>query len=158
MSLVWYASGELPVAAAVERAAGEAGTWRRLGTATASGNRVTYVDHDAPVGHLRYRLAYMDQGTPRVTPAIEIEIVDLSLAVPGSGSGGARVSFTLPEAGPTRLELLDLAGRQWRDLDLGVLPAGRYSRDLASAAPAGVYFVRLSHSGRSVTARMVLIE
>jgi hypothetical protein len=158
VSLVWYASGDLPVGAVVERTSGTDGPWRELGFATVSGDRVTYLDHVAPVGRLRYRLAYRDDGEVRFSAEVEVEVPDLTLAVQPLGTRGTQVSFTLPAAGAVRIELHDLAGRRVEDLALGALPAGRHVRDLTTRSGAGVYFVRLSHGGRSVTARMVVID
>jgi len=158
VSLVWYASGDLPAGTVVERTAGADGPWRALGPATESGDRVTYVDHDAPAGRLRYRLAYPEEGGVNYSAAVEVEVLDLALAVRAIGLHGARVAFTLPESGRARLDVVDLAGRRLHHIDLGVLAAGPHTRELANPAPAGVYFLRLSTATHSVTSRMVVVD
>ena len=158
VSLVWYASGDLPAGTVVQRASGADGPWRALGPATESGDRVTYVDRDAPAGRLRYRLAWLEEGGERSSAAVEVEVFDLALAVRAIGLDGARVAFMLPKPGGARLDVLDLSGRRLQHIDLGVLPAGRHTRELANPAPAGVYFLRLSTPTHSVTSRMVVVD
>jgi len=53
--------------------------------------------------------------------------------------------------------VMDPAGRRLRDIDLGVVPAGRHTRELGGVTPPGVYFLRLSTPTRSVTSRMVVV-
>ncbi len=70
----------------------------------------------------------------------------------------ARVWFTLASDAPARLELIDLAGRRVKALEVGSFGPGAHSADLTDAGslPPGLYFVRLTQSGRSATARLVL--
>lgn len=70
------------------------------------------------------------------------------------------VSFSLPDASPATLELLDLAGRRVRSVEVGTLGAGRHTVALGErhGLPSGVYLVRLRHSGRSLVAKGVLVE
>jgi parallel beta helix pectate lyase-like protein len=70
------------------------------------------------------------------------------------------VVFTLPDASAARIELLDLAGRRLLMRDLGDLGPGSHVVGLPEtrALPAGVYIVRLSQGGRSVTTRAVVVR
>ena len=70
------------------------------------------------------------------------------------------VSFSLPDAAPATLELLDLAGRRVRSVDVGTLGTGRHTVALGERVglPSGVYLVRLRHSGRSLVAKCVLMR
>ena len=70
------------------------------------------------------------------------------------------VSFSLPDAAPATLELLDLAGRRVRSVDVGTLGAGWHTVALGERVglPSGVYLVRLRHSGRSLVAKCVLMR
>lgn len=158
VSLAWYASGGVPVDVTVERVTGAGESWVELGPATGSADRVTYLDRNAPVGRLRYRLAYREAGEARFTPEVNVDVADLALAVRTIGTHGTRVAFTLPESGSARLELRDLAGRRVKDIELGVLPAGTHTRDLSLRTAAGVYFVRLVQGMHAVTTRMVVID
>jgi len=71
-----------------------------------------------------------------------------------------RVTFTLPDAGPARLELVDLGGRRVWSQEVGRLGAGTHSLDLGreGAPPAGVYFLRLTHPAGTLTAKAVLMR
>jgi trimeric autotransporter adhesin len=70
------------------------------------------------------------------------------------------VSFSLPDAAPARLELLDIAGRRIGTHEVGALGAGSHSVRLAEnrTLSPGVYLIRLSRNGQSRTARAVVIR
>lgn len=97
--------------------------------------------------------------------------VSVNLAHPRAGWGlaGTRpnpsrneftVAFTLSNAAPARIEILDLAGRRLIVRDLEGMGPGPHVVGLpeARALSAGVYLVRLSQSGRSLTRRAVVIR
>jgi hypothetical protein len=70
------------------------------------------------------------------------------------------VVFTLPDASPARIDLMDLSGRRILTRDLAALGRGSHVVGLPEARtlPAGVYLVRLSQSGRSLTTRAVVVR
>ncbi|MEQ1833905.1 MAG: hypothetical protein ABL977_12690, partial [Candidatus Eisenbacteria bacterium] len=70
------------------------------------------------------------------------------------------VSFSLPDASPATLELLDLAGRRVRSVEVGMLGVGRHTVALGEShqLPSGVYLMRLRHSGRSLVTKCVLMK
>ena len=69
------------------------------------------------------------------------------------------VSFTLPGNDPAKLELIDIAGRQVFARELSGFAAGRHSLSLTERVPAsGVYFMRLTQNGRSVSARAAILR
>lgn len=74
--------------------------------------------------------------------------------------GTPRVAFTLARAGDVRLEWLDASGRSFQSLDLSGLAAGRHERVLqpATAAPPGLYWIRLTQAGEVRTARFALVD
>jgi hypothetical protein len=76
-----------------------------------------------------------------------------------SRRSAATVSFVLPVPGQVSLELFDLTGRRVAGRDMGTLGAGRHTVPLGmgGSAPPGIYFVRMSQAGGSVTARGVLL-
>jgi hypothetical protein len=85
--------------------------------------------------------------------------VDLSLerVFPNPAREGLSLVFALPEAGEASVELVDVAGRRVLERSLGVCPAGRQTLSLAGASgpiAPGMYFLRLTHAGRSVTRRV----
>ena len=69
-------------------------------------------------------------------------------------------SFELPSTAPGRLELLDVTGRRVAERDLSGYGAGRYTERIGEGArvPAGMYWVRLTHGGRALTARGVVLN
>jgi len=83
---------------------------------------------------------------------------------PNPAIGGANLRFTLSREGPATLEVFDASGRCVRVLASGAMAAGEHSVrfDLGDPsgrrAPAGLYFVRLSAEGRTLTRRLVVIQ
>ena len=79
---------------------------------------------------------------------------------PNPSRSAFSVVFTLSEASPARIELLDLAGRRLLTRDLAGLGPGSHVVGLPETRtlPAGVYLVRLSQGRRSVTTRAVVVR
>ena len=77
---------------------------------------------------------------------------------PNPARGTARVWLTLAGDAPARLELLDLAGRRVRALELGGLGAGLHRVDLegTGSLPPGLYLIRLSQAGHQATGKLVV--
>jgi hypothetical protein len=70
------------------------------------------------------------------------------------------VSFSLPDAAPAKLELIDVTGRRISRFEVGLLGAGRHTLDLATArrvAP-GLYLLRLTQGSNVRIARAVVLE
>jgi hypothetical protein len=72
----------------------------------------------------------------------------------------ALVAFSLPDASPARLELLDLAGREILAREVGDLGVGNHVVNLSAgrALAPGIYLVRLTRGARSLTARAVVLR
>jgi hypothetical protein len=72
----------------------------------------------------------------------------------------AFVAFSLPDASPARLELLDLAGREVLAREVGDLGVGNHVVNLSAgrALAPGIYLVRLTRGARSLTARAVVLR
>ncbi len=70
------------------------------------------------------------------------------------------VAFSLPDASPARLEVFDLAGRRLLAREVGALGGGSHVLRLGEgrALASGVYVLRLSGSGRTRTARAVVVR
>jgi len=79
---------------------------------------------------------------------------------PSTWRSGAslQVSFSLPNAGPARLELIDIAGRRIAMREVGSLGAGAHVEPLNPDArvPAGLYWLRLTQGSRSLVTRAVV--
>jgi ASPIC/UnbV protein/VCBS repeat protein len=87
----------------------------------------------------------------------------LALATsPNPTTGRAHFTFTLPEAGEARLEILDLQGRRVATLGSGVRAAGTWTldwsleRDRGGRVPPGIYLARLE-CGRDRTWRKLIV-
>jgi len=101
-------------------------------------------------------------GTLGVPPPPAPHALDLARPVPDPARSGATLAFTLPSAGPARLEVFDLAGRRLATLADGAFPAGtRAVRwDLRGAGGArvrpGLVFARLTTPDGVRTRRLVV--
>jgi hypothetical protein len=75
---------------------------------------------------------------------------------PNPTAAGVEIAYSLPEATPVRLELVDLSGRLILGRDLGSPGPGFHVANLPSqTVPApGIYWLRLSQSGRSVSSKV----
>ena len=88
----------------------------------------------------------------------------LEPVIPNLGQGPFHVQFGLPEAGAVSVSVYDATGRRVRTLAQGTFGAGphflMWDGHDGSGAPAapGVYFVRLSTSGRDAVRRLAVIH
>jgi hypothetical protein len=78
-----------------------------------------------------------------------------------AGNGGARpeLSFTLPSAGPAKVELFDVAGRKVAELFNGQANSGRtaLSWSAGHSLHSGAYFARLTANGVQQSRQIVLL-
>lgn len=75
-------------------------------------------------------------------------------------AGAMSLRFALPDAGPARLELLDVSGRRVAAVDVGALGAGDHVVRLepVDRLRPGVYFARLSRNAESRVAKVCVLE
>jgi hypothetical protein len=85
--------------------------------------------------------------------------------LPNPTRGGAGLRFDVPHgAGPVRLSIHDVSGRLVRELVNGQVEPGRRAAEWdgndesGRRVSTGVYFVRLTAAGRSVTQKLVLLR
>jgi hypothetical protein len=80
------------------------------------------------------------------------------VAHPSPAARGFSVSFTLPDAAPTTLEVFDLAGRRVWNRHLERLGPGSHTLRIAEAGAfgPGVYLVRLTHGAQRHTSRVIV--
>ena len=71
---------------------------------------------------------------------------------------GMNVAFSLPNADPAVLSLYDVSGRCVASREVGALGAGRHTLTLAERLPAGLYLVRLTQHGQSLTTRAAVVR
>jgi hypothetical protein len=162
--LEWQCGGAGGASASVERRTASS-VWRRLATVVADGaGRVVFEDRaveaGAPYG---YRLVLFVQGREAVAGETWLTVparVELALRGPrpNPSDGALVVAFSLPDDRPARLELLDTAGRRVLEQALGAPGPGEHVARIAAAPslPPGLYFVRLRHGDRTLTARCAI--
>jgi len=139
----YYLRGERSVGATAD---GEGGVYFAWNGEPSDWFNTAYVSHDPGPN----ALLAVPPPAPSSTRALA--------AGPNPARGSITARFTLPDARPARLELLDLAGRRVRSLEAG--GAGAHAErfdDLGNLAP-GVYLLRLSHAGAVRTARVAVIR
>jgi hypothetical protein len=76
---------------------------------------------------------------------------------PNPTHGDINVGFSLPNSSKATLGMYDVSGRRvaFREVSLG---AGRHTMTLASRLPAGMYMIKLSQGGQSVTTRAIVVK
>jgi hypothetical protein len=127
--------------------AGDAGAWYKLSAVDVNGNESPY--------------ATLGPGGTVDVPSAGAVALALEGARPNPSRGGALVvRFALPDAAPARLELFSVSGRRVSAQDVGALGAGPHALNLAGgkALPPGLYLVRLSRAGLTLTTRAVVLN
>jgi hypothetical protein len=102
---------------------------------------------------------------PQGTLAVEPGVTRLALARPAPNPAGSatRIAFDLPRAGRVTLALFDASGRRVRTIVEGNREAGAYTLEVPArddaehALQAGLYFVRLTASGATLTQRLSIV-
>jgi hypothetical protein len=85
-------------------------------------------------------------------------------SAPNPFASEARIRFTLPSGGATRVEVFDASGRRVRELSEAMLPLGshevswRGDDDQRRALPSGTYFLRIAASGQTATQRVTIMR
>jgi hypothetical protein len=85
----------------------------------------------------------------------------LSVGAPlAQGGGSIRIAFTLRDASPAQLEMLDIAGRRLFAQPLIGLEAGVHEWQWTGSGPLqpGIYFLRLRQSGEEVRAKAAVLR
>jgi hypothetical protein len=148
-----------------------------IGSGTTS-DYITFHDGEAgppPSGGLPSLATYMSSRAPFLD--IEWSVTssvphgDLALGGPRMAPcspnplrASTTLRFTLPEAGPGRLEIFDIAGRLVRRLVDRPLPGGAHSvtwnrcDDTGNRVAAGVYMARIDAAGLSDAIRLVVVD
>jgi hypothetical protein len=75
-----------------------------------------------------------------------------------SNGNGIHIGFSLPDSRRATLALYDVSGRRVVFREVGEMGAGRHTVTLARGLPAGLYVVRLSQGGRSLSTRAAVVE
>jgi predicted nucleotidyltransferase len=163
--VTWYAHGSGAGAATVYRRT--AGTdWITLGVPSSDGaSLLTFEDKSVePAIRYAYRLGISASTGETFTEEVWAELPSSALEFaiqgvkPNPASERLQVSFSIPVAGPARLEAFDVAGRSVAFRDVSALGAGTHEVSLAGdrKLPSGVYLIRLSWMNRALTKRAVV--
>lgn len=165
VSLVWTVPAG-PFQDAVVQRQSAFDDWRALdGAVTWMDDHARFEDMTAlPGERYAYRLRWTAANTVRISGPTWVDVPNLRFALltatPNPSSGPITVEFSLPDAAPARLELLDIAGRRlWHD-QVSRFGAGDHSLaiDRTAALRAGIYLVRLVRNGESRTARVGVVR
>jgi hypothetical protein len=166
VALRWFTPSGGGVAATVARRP-IGGGWSDLGVIVSDGlGNLAFEDRDvSPGDRYLYRLGIMDAGEIQFVGEILIEVPRPTFALLGARpnpvvDGRLSVSFSLTTAHRSQLELLDIAGRVRRSIEVGALGAGNHLVDLSpgSRVVPGVYFIRLVQDGRRLIQRVTILR
>ena len=166
VELSWEISSSFERATVYRRIGG--GPWTALDGVTPDGaGRVTYVDLDVIAGaRYGYRLGLLEEGVEVFAGEVWVDVPETArFALRGmtpnpAPAGAGLVRFSLPDASPARLVLMDVSGRQVFSREVGSLGRGEHVVRVGGAEPLapGLYLVRLTQGGRSLTAKAVTIR
>ena len=166
VELAWYAGGDPITSADVQRRTAST-NWQTVATVLPDGGGyLRYEDTDViPGERYGYRLGVVDGGQERFLGETWLEVPEgAAFAIdgirPNPTNGGAYITFSLPNDSPASLQLIDVAGRAVRDIDVGALGAGSHTVNVGGDGrlPAGVYVVRLTQAGQSITSRLSVVR
>jgi hypothetical protein len=91
-------------------------------------------------------------------PALSGEL-QLAGFVPNPALGASRLGFSLPSNDPATLEVYSVDGRRVLTREVGSLGAGSHFVELSPGlVRPGVYWIRVTQQGRSLTKRGVILE
>ena len=140
------------------------GTYNWTVTGPVTANAIVRVTaHDA-AGHTAQDVSDADFQIVVTTGVSDGPVADFALSpvVPNPVRGASRFQFALPREANIRLTVHDVQGREQLVLADGVFAPGRHSIDWSnagrSALDPGLYFVRFSIPGRTITRRFVLMR
>jgi subtilisin family serine protease len=101
-------------------------------------------------------MAENNRGRPQESRP-EVAVLETELT-----GGGSSIQFTVPQAGPVRLQVFDVTGRLVRTLASGPMEAGEHQiswegkSDAGSHLSSGIYFLRLGTEMGKATRKMFL--
>ena len=165
VTLLWYEAGDRVPATVYRRVPG--GDWSTLDRVAPDGDgMVRYVDLDVtPGSRYDYRLGVFSDGVEKLVGEVSVEVPTsaqfaLRGVSPNPSARDLHVAFSLAGSARATLELIDVTGRRIEKQDVGALGAGNHVFTLGrgSVLPAGVYLVRLTQGGRSLTTRAVVVR
>ena len=164
--LVWYGGEAWSAGTTVERREAET-PWEELGPPRFSGSGAMEFHDSTVVGgrSYGYRLVLGTGGTAVATEAVWIQVPKAMFlasvaATPNPSVGAPTAEFSLPVAGPARLQMVDVRGRLVWEREIGGLGVGRHKLPVAPSthlAP-GVYTLQLSGTNIASSTRVVILR
>lgn len=119
--------------------------------------RMAVVLDDGAEGILGISNAFHIESTVGVGDPTALEFA-LRGMTPNPSKNGVHVAFSLPDARKATLSLYDVSGRRVAFREVGGMGSGRHTVTLARQLPAGMYVVRLSQGGRSLSTRAAVVR
>ncbi len=166
VDLAWQLTGSSARATVYRRSPVTA--WTRVGTSLADGTgRVSFVDRDVAAGsRFGYCLGLPSEAGETFAGEVWVDVPSAArfalrgLAPNPAPAGTALVRFSLPDASPARLDVLDVTGRRVFGREVGGLGGGEHVRRVGGreALRAGLYIVRLTRGGQALTAKAVIVN
>ena len=158
--LSWYSKAELGSATVSRRS--ERSDWLELGAPTAEGNGLlTYVDSGLAGGRYAYRLQLGGDVTPEawvdVPSGFALSLVGLQ---PNPAVNSMKIAFSLATDDSATLEVYSVKGRCVLRRQVGSLGVGNHVIDLRRDGDIrpGVYWLRLTQLGKTITTKGVLTQ
>jgi len=139
--------------------------WTRIARLTPDGsNRISYQDVSVTGGQrYGYRLGLTVDGREVLAGETWVDVpvgaeFALKGARPNPGTGPLTLSFSLASNAPASIELVDLSGRRVYERQVGELGVGFHVVRLDANLAAGIYVVRLSQGGRTLTTKATIVR
>jgi hypothetical protein len=164
--LEWYCGGVVGLSATIYRRT-DSSAWQPIGTASSDGaEHLIFID-PAVRGGARYgyrlcivgndREAFYGETWLAIPLRIELALQGLQ---PNPAGSSASVVLSLPDDRPAVLAVLDVSGRRVLENQLGALGPGKHvvRLDGSTRLSAGLYFIQLTHGGRTLTTRGVIVR
>jgi hypothetical protein len=164
VSLAWHARSSSGFTGAVARRTADT-PWRTMAPVTQGADgTVRFEDTSvSPGAHYDYRVTWSVGPAARTTEAVSADVPALHFALqhgPNPSLVGIRVSFSLPDAAPAELAVLDVTGRTVAAQAVGDLGPGDH--DLQLIGPGrlhpGHYWIRLKRGSQARTTGIVLLH
>lgn len=173
VQLIWTTASEADNAGfRVQRANGSAGAWKTLAFVSGEGTtseprQYRFADRELPAAadRLVYRLEQVDtDGTTHYSPEVEVQLaapeqLELLGNHPNPFAETTTIRYTLPSAGPARIAVYDMLGRQVKVLVDERQTAGQKAIAFdAGGLASGAYLLRLETQGQTRTHRLTVVR
>ena len=166
VTITWYAGGTPATGLVVEKREPGA-AWVSVRDVLPDGRgMIEYRDSDVRPGlRYDYRLRVSEDGGVRwlgdASVVVPLEnVLQLEGFHPNPAGRDVQLAFTLASREPATLAVFDVAGRRLFTRDVGAMGAGPHVVPLehAGSLPSGIYMLRLTQGGRTVTRRATAIR